>query len=496
MTNELFPRVFYTRNKRYTGARYFGPFTSLFMVRTLLDMFKQLFSLRNCKLNITNQGIAKGNYSTCLEFHIKNCNAPCIGNETAVTYNEYIKSVINILKGDTAVVITEMKRQMHAYASNLQFEQAHHMKNRLELLDNYQSKSIVASPNITNVEVYSVVHHDTIFVLNFLKVVNGRLVQVYNSEIKSKIFTSVSEILDTGISTIRSTLLNGDQPSIEVIVAELPVFRLVGIKYIVPKHGEKKKLLELSEKNGKQYLAELIKRRTLLDPNKSVKRILNTMMNDLRLKALPIHIECFDNSNIQGTNPVSSCVVFKNGKPSKREYRHYNIKTVIGPDDFSSMKEVIFRRYRRLLNEGKSLPNLIIIDGGKGQLSAALESLTVLELSGKIPIIGIAKRLEEIYFPDDSIPIYLDKNSETLKVIQNARNEAHRFGISFHRDKRSKSMIVSELSSIKGIGNATIQKLVSKFGSVKNISDLNLEQLAFEIGVDKANKVYNYFHSN
>lgn len=489
--NESFPRVFYTRNVIKDGSKYYGPFTSVHLVRTIIDLFKQLYLLRTCKLNLSKQNIENKKYKVCLEYHIGNCLAPCIAAQDENDYNENIRQVHNILKGKINVVIDVLKQKMLLHAENYEYEKAQIYKEKLLLLENYQSKSTIVNASINDVDVYSIIDDENYAYVNYLKLVNGSIIQVHTIEIKKKLSESKEDLLAISIVSIRQKFYSASR---EIIVPFIPDYQIDDVKYVVPVKGDKKKLLELSEKNVKFYRLEKLKHIENTDPQKHTNRILNTLKKDLHLHDLPVHIECFDNSNIQGTNPVAACVVFKNARPSTKDYRHYNIKTVEGPDDFASMQEVVYRRYKRLLDENKNLPQLIIIDGGKGQLSSAVTSLDNLNLRGKIAIIGIAKRLEEIYFPDDSVPLYLNKNSESLKVIQHARNEAHRFGITFHRNKRSKNFINSELDNVKGIGTKTIELLFSEFGSLKKIKKAaQNNELQKLIGNSKAEIISNYF---
>jgi len=487
---EAFPRVFYTRNVIKDGSKYYGPFTSVTLVRTIIDLFKQIYLLRTCKLNLSRDNIAKGKFKVCLEYHIGNCLGPCVGEQSEEDYNEGIEHIHHILKGNIGSVIQILKERMNNYAEDFEFEKAQNVKERLSLLENYQSKSTVVNATISDVDVYSIVDDENFAYINFLKVVNGAIIQVHTIEIKKKLNEIKEELLPLGIVSIREKFFSVSK---EIIVPFHIDYQIDNVKFLVPIRGDKKKLLELSEKNVKFYRLEKLKHIENVDPQKHTKRILNTLKTDLRLQELPVHIECFDNSNIQGSYPVAACVVFRNAKPAAKEYRHFNIKTVDGPDDFASMEEVIYRRYKRMLDEKKDLPQLIVIDGGKGQLSSAVKSLDELGLRGKIGIIGIAKKLEEIYFPGDSIPIYLDKNSESLKVIQHARNEAHRFGITFHRNKRSKDFITSDLDQIKGIGEKTREILFSEFGSIKKMKEADFKKLEQKIGTSKAGIIVNFF---
>ncbi len=491
--NENFPRVFYTRNVIKDGSLYYGPYTSMVMVRTLLDLFKSTYPLRNCKLNLSPQKIGEGKYKVCLEYHIGNCKGPCVGEYDEEIYRENIESIKNILRGNIHSVIKYLKDLMLQYAEDFKFEEAEELKQKLKQLDSYQSKSTIVSTSINNVDVFSIIEDEESAYVNFLKVVNGGIIQAHTIELKKKLNEALPELLSLAITDIRERLHSASR---EIIVPIKPDTEFENIKFIIPKIGDKKKLLELSERNVKYYRLEKLKQQSIRKKETREDRILNTMQKDLRLKEQPKHIECFDNSNIQGNFPVAACVVFKNAKPSKKEYRHFNVKTVIGPDDFASMEEIIERRYTRLINENQSLPNLVIIDGGKGQLGAAMKIFRSLEIDDKVAVIGIAKKLEEIFFPGDPVPLYLDKNSETLKIIQHARNEAHRFGITFHRNQRSKNFVTSELDNINGIGEKTAQKLLSEFKSVEQIKALSLEEIEKVIGKAKAKVVWEYFQTS
>ena len=412
--NEPFSRVFQTRQIVRDGSLYFGPFTSGFMVKTLIELFRSSYKLRTCNLNLSESNVSRGNFKVCLQYHIGNCLGPCEGHQLIEDYNKGVEEVKNILRGNIAVVISQQKQLMKRFSEEMEFERAHLVKERLELLTNYQSKSTVVSPTIQNVDVFSFNRDEDTSYVNFLKVVNGCVIQSFTLEIKEKVDENDEDLLLSGIIEIRQRIFSN---ATEILVPFKPSFDLTGVKYTVPQRGDRKKLLELSEKNLKYFILEKKKTNSILQNETPSERILKTAQKDLRLKEIPLHIECFDNSNLQGTNPVASCVVFKNAKPSKRDYRHFNIKTVEGPNDFASMEEIVFRRYHRLIEEGQKLPNLVVVDGGKGQLGAALNALEKLDLRGKLPIIGIAKRLEEIYYPGDSVPLYIDKNSETLKLI-------------------------------------------------------------------------------
>lgn len=489
--NEPFSRVFKTREIVKDGSKYFGPYTSVYTVRTLLDLFKSEYKLRTCNFALTDENINNRKYKVCLEYHIGNCTGPCEGLFPSDKYIEGINDIENILKGNISGVIKHLENLMQQKAGDLNFEEALKIKEKIDSLKRYQSKSTVVSPTITDVDVFSVEEDSRFAYINYLKIINGAIIQTYTLEIQKILNESVEDLLLAGIIEIRQRFFSNSK---EIIVPFELDNVLNNVRFIVPKRGDKRSLLELSQRNAKYFRLEKEKQMVLKNPKIREERILNTIKNDLQLTELPVLIECFDNSNLQGTFPVAACVVFKNAKPLKKEYRHFNVKTVQGPNDFASMEEIVFRRYSRLLNEGGELPKLIVIDGGKGQLSSAVAALDKLELRGKISIIGIAKRLEEIYFPGDSVPIYINKNSETLKIIQQLRDEAHRFGITFHRNKRSKSFISSELSSIPGIGEKTVQKLLADFKSVKNIRELDEEKLAVSVGKSKAKVVFGYFH--
>ena len=489
---ERFPRIFMTRRFIKDGSEYFGPYTSVKTVKILLDLIKELYALRTCKYDLSREKINTNRYKVCLEYHLGNCLGSCEALETEAHYNNSIKEIRNIIKGNFKESLDRFHKLMMTYAENMQFEKAQQIKEKLERLSSYQAKSTVVNPSINNVDVFSIISDETHAYVNFLKLSNGLIIQSNTTEIKKKLDETDQELLELFIIEIRERL-NSQSPEIYV-----PFSVDVGekIKVTVPKLGDKKRIVELSERNAKYYRQEQFKQIKIVDPDRHAKRIMAKMKSDLRLHEEPRHIECFDNSNIQGTNPVAACVVFKDGKPNKKEYRHYNIKTVEGPDDFASMEEVVYRRYKRLLSEDQPLPQLIVIDGGKGQLSSALKSLDILGLRGKIAIIGIAKRLEEIYFPEDKIPLYLDKKSETLKIIQHLRNEAHRFGITFHRNKRSSGAIKSELERIPSVGGKTITKLLRKFKSVKRVKNSSLKELEETVGFSKAQQIFNFYHSN
>lgn len=488
--NERFPRVFYTRNVIKDGSLYFGPFTSMLLVKTILDLFKHSYQLRTCKYNLSEENVSRGKFKVCLQYHIGNCLGPCENLQTEESYMESIEAIKNILRGNISVVVSTLKAQMKQKAEALNFESAQLIKEKLDVLQKYQAKSIVVNPSIRNVDVYSFKREENTSYVNFLKVVNGGVIHSYTLEIISKIDETDEDLLLSGITEIRQKIYSN---ATELIVPFKPSFEIIGVNYTVPKRGDKYKLLELSKKNVFYYVLEKKKSSALQKHETSAERILKTAQNDLRLKEIPFHIECFDNSNLQGTNPVAACVVFKNAKPAKRDYRHFDIKTVEGPDDYASMEEAVYRRYKRMLDENEKLPNLIIIDGGKGQLSSAVKALNKLNLANQLPIISIAERLEEIYYPGDPVPLYIDKNSETLKLIQRLRDEAHRFGITHHRNKRNKEMSVSELDSIKGIGDKTKEILLQKFKSVDGIKHADAVELEQLIGKSKTSILKNYF---
>ncbi|MDP2114948.1 MAG: excinuclease ABC subunit UvrC [Bacteroidota bacterium] len=488
--NERFPRVFQTRNVIRDGSTYFGPYTSIFTVRMLLEFFRKTYKLRNCKLNLSEENIRLKKFKVCLEFHIGNCLGPCVGKLAHDQYMKSIDQIKEILKGNISGVIKYLKDLMNQFSSEYKFEEAALIKDKLELLEKFQSKSTVVSNSISDVDVFTIDQDEDFAYINYLKIIQGAIMQTYTLELKKVLDESPNELLELAIVDIRQKIFSNAK---EILVPFKLDFELEGVKFLVPKQGDKKKLLDLSERNAKYYRIEKQKHMSVPKTEKNATRILETMQKDLQLKSQPIHIECFDNSNLQGTNPVASCVVFRNTRPSKKDYRHYNVKTVVGPDDFASMEEIVFRRYRRLIYEEKSLPQLIVVDGGKGQLGAALNALEKLELRGKIAIIGIAKRLEEIYFPGDPVPLYLDKNSETLKIIQQLRDEAHRFGITFHRNKRSGEFIKSELENISGIGEKTITAVLKRFKSVENLKKQGYRAVADEIGDSKARIIFDFY---
>lgn len=486
---ERFPRVFSTRRVFKDGSEYFGPYTSMKTVKTLLDLIKGLYLLRTCNYDLAQDKIDAGKFKVCLEYHLGNCKGPCEGYQTEEDYHHNIAAIREILKGNFKDSLVQFKQQMRAHAEAMQFEDAQRIKDKIDILQNYQAKSTVVNPKISNVDVFSIISDEGYGYINFLQLSYGSIIRSHTLEIKKKLDETDEELLQLAITEIRQRF---HSTSREVYVP-FEVDLGEDIKVSIPKLGDKKRILELSERNAKYYRMERFKQVKITDPDRHVKRIMAQMKTDLRLSEEPTHIECFDNSNIQGTNPVAACVVFKNGKPSKKDYRHFNIKTVVGADDFASMEEVVYRRYKRLLEEEQPLPQLIIIDGGKGQLSSALKSLDLLNLRGKIAIIGIAKRLEELFYPDDPIPLYLDKKSETLKIIQQLRNEAHRFGIEHHRNRRSKGALTSELELIAGIGEQSIVELMTHFKTIKRISNASFEELEPVIGAARAKKILDFY---
>lgn len=486
---ERFPRIFVTRKMIRDGSEYFGPYTSVKTAYALLDLIKELYQIRSCMFDLSSENIAMGKFKVCLDYHIKKCKGPCEAMQSESAYITQITAIRNIIRGNFKDSIVAFENMMQQFASNMEFEEAQKIKEKMMLLSNYQAKSTIINPSINNVDVFSILTDDTAGYVNFFKISNGSIIQSHTTEIKKKLDESDKHLLEVSIVELR-TRFNSISPEIYV-----PFKVNVGenIKVTVPKQGDKLRVVELSLRNAKYHRQEQFKQVQIIDPDRHTKRIMAQMKKDLHLSAEPTHIECFDNSNIQGTNPVAACVVFKDGKPSKKDYRNFNIKTVEGPDDFASMEEVVFRRYKRLLDEDQPLPQLILIDGGKGQLSSALKSLDALGLRNKIAIIGIAKRLEELFFPDDPIPLYLDKKSETLKILQQLRNEAHRFGITHHRNKRSNTSLNSELETIPGIGKQSVEALLQYFKSVKRIKTATLEQLTIVLGASRAKKVDTFY---
>lgn len=490
--NEPFSRIFSTRRMIKDGSDYFGPYTSFKTVHTIMGLIKELYPLRTCNYDLNQKNIESGKFKVCLEYHIGNCKGPCEGHETLENYQEQVEAIREILKGNFKESLKNFKKKMMQLASEMHFEAAQKLKEKIEVLENYQSRSMVANPKINNIDVFSIVSDEGAAYVNFLQIAHGSIIRSHTLELKKKLDETDEELLELAIVELRERfkLLSRE------IIVPIPVEVGEEVKVTVPQLGDKKQILELSIRNAKFYRMDQLKQLQIVDPDRHTNRIMAQMKKDLRLPVEPRHIECFDNSNIQGTNPVAACVVFKDGKPSKKDYRHFNIKTVVGPDDFASMEEVVYRRYKRLLDENEPLPQLIIIDGGKGQLSSALKSLDALELRGKIAIIGIAKRLEELFYPGDSVPLYLDKKSETLKVIQMLRNEAHRFGITHHRDRRSKSALNSSMEAIPGIGEKTMQTLILHFKFVTRLKLATQKEISDVIGVSKAKKIYDFYNTS
>lgn len=489
---EPFPRIFPTRRMVKDGSEYFGPYTNFKVVNTILDLIKELYPLRTCNYDLSPNNINSGKFKVCLEYHIGNCKGGCEGYESAENYQSHVNVIREILKGNFKESLKDFKVKMLQFASNMEFEEAQKIKEKIDVLQNYQSRSTILNPKISNIDVFSIISDESMAYVNFLQIAHGAIIRSYTLELKKKLDESDEELLELAVVELRERfhLLSRE------IILPFPLDFGDKIKVTVPQLGDKKQILELSERNARYYRLDQLKQIQIVDPERHTTRIMAQMQKDLRLSVEPRHIECFDNSNIQGTNPVAACVVFKDGKPSKKDYRHFNIKTVEGPNDFASMEEVVYRRYKRLLDENQPLPQLIIIDGGKGQLSSALKSIDDLGLRGKIAIIGIAKRLEELFYPGDSVPLYLDKKSETLKIIQQLRNEAHRFGITFHRDKRSKSALNSSIETIPGIGEKTMLTLIKHFKSVKRLKLATEKEISEVVGVSKAKKISDFYKEN
>ena len=490
ITKERYPKVFPMRNPVKDGSEYFGPYASIRVMNTVLDLCQKLYPTRNCNLKMTPQGVEAGKYQLCLEYHIGNCKAPCVGNQTESEYNESIRQIRHILKGNLSEVKSHLKELMIESASRLAFEEAQKYKDRLDLLDKYQSRSTIVSPTVGYVEVYSISSTEKLAFVNFLRVHQGIIVISRNVEIRKKLEEPDQEILLHVIGEMRSHYGDGCREIICLQPIEWPEYNVVVTQ---PKAGDKRKLLELSHKNAMLYRQEKLNQYEKLNPAIRVDRLMEQMQQDLRLRDQPRHIECFDNSNFQGAYPVSACVVFRDGKPAKNDYRHFNVKTVEGPNDFATMKEAISRRYSRLLDENKPLPQLIVVDGGKGQLSAAVEALKELKIYTKLAIVGIAKRLEEIYYPNDPLPLYIDKKSETLKVIQHMRDEAHRFGITHHRQRRDKGTLKTSLTDIPGIGPAKAKMLLKEFKSITRIKEASVETLSPVVGKTAAEIIVEYY---
>lgn len=487
---EPFPRIFSTRKMIKDGSEYFGPYTNFKTIYTILDMIRELYPLRTCNYDLTHANIKSGKFKVCLEYHIGNCKGPCEGHETLENYQNHVDQIREILKGNFKESLRDFKKKMQEFSLDMEFEKAQVMKNKIDVLENYQSRSMVANPKITNVDVFSIISDEAAAYINYLQIMHGSVIRSHTLELKKKLDESDEELLEIGIVEIMERF----ELKLKEVIVPFEVDLGEKVNITVPQLGDKKQILELSIRNAKYHRLEQMKQIQIVDPDRHTNRVMAQMKKDLRLPEEPRHIECFDNSNIQGTNPVSACVVFKDGKASKKDYRHFNIKTVDGPNDFASMEEVVHRRYSRLLRENEPLPQLIIIDGGKGQLSSALNSLELLGLRGKISIIGIAKRLEELFYPDDPIPLYLDKKSETLKIIQQLRNEAHRFGITHHRDKRSKGALKTSMETIPGIGEKTMQTLIKHFKSVKRLKEATESAIAEVIGSSKAKKIVDFYH--
>ncbi len=491
VTNEYYPRVFMTRQRVKDGSKYYGPYTDTGSARIVLDLIKEIYPLRHCRHAITPEYIRRDKGRLCLEYHMKRCMGCCKGMVSQTDYMEQIERVKQILRGDINELLAYLREEMQRLAEDLRFEEAHIIKQKYDRLERYRAKSVIVSQVVDHVDVFGIEDDGQEAFINYMHVKKGAVVKSVTLQYRRRLDESVAELLAYAIEEIRDSL--GVEFE-EVVVPELPDVQLDGVKYIVPQRGDRAKLLEVSAHNARQYKVDMLSRMERTDPTQRIDRLMDRMKSDFRLTEQPRHIECFDNSNIQGTNPVASCVVFRDGKPSKKDYRHFNIKTVVGPDDFASMKEVLTRRYTRLVEEGQELPQLIVVDGGKGQLSAAVEALDEMGLRGRIAVVGIAKRLEEIYFPGDSIPLYIDKNSESLRVVQHLRDEAHRFGITHHRNRRSKGQTVSALDSIKGVGEKTRDALLIHFKSVKRLSEADLDEIAGIVGPARASIVYSALH--
>ena len=489
---EPFPRIFLTRNVIKDGSEYYGPYAKVKQAKTLIEVIKNIYKLRTCSLNLAPEKIKEGKYKVCLEYHIKNCAGPCEGLESEEEYAQKLNAIRGIIKGEFKAAREYLEAEMYNYAAKLEFENAQQSKEKLQILENYQTHTTIVSSNINDVDVFGIISDEAAAYVNYFKIKNGSIIQSYTTEIKKMLDETDEEILEEALIEIRNKF---NSTSTEIFLPFHLNIEIPHVKLIVPKLGDKKRIVELSEKNAMEYRVEKLKQVQIVDPERHTNRIMAEMKKLLRLPEEPRHIEGFDNSNIQGTNPVSACVVFKDGKPSKADYRIFHVKTVEGPNDFATMEEVIYRRYSRLLDEGEPLPQLILVDGGKGQLSSAVKSLKLLGLYGKISIIGIAKRLEEIFFPEDPVPLYLDKKSETLKVLQRVRDESHRFGVKHHRTRRKNSTIKSELEEIPGVGKKTIQQLLSKLKSVKRIKEASLETLEEILGKSKAKAVWEHFNS-
>ncbi|MGB0166027.1 MAG: excinuclease ABC subunit UvrC [Luteibaculum sp.] len=491
--NERFPRVFSTRNPSKDGSQYFGPFASVRSMKTLLEIIREIFKVRTCNYVLSEENVASGKYRVCLEYHLGNCYGPCEGKQSEKDYNNNLEEIISLIKGNLGQVTQHLKERIADHAANLEFEQAASLKDKLDRLEKYQAKSTVVSRSINDIDVFAIISDNRTAYVNFFKVNSGAIVQSFTLEINKRLDESDEELLEVGIVELRERFKSTSK---EIVLPFETEYSFQDLKLVVPQRGDKKKLLELCFRNAKFYMQDKHRQEKISNPEKHTERILKQLQKDLSLKELPQHIECFDNSNLQGSNPVAACVVFKNAKPSKRDYRHFNIKTVEGPNDFASMEEAVYRRYSRLISEGEDLPQLIVIDGGKGQLSSAVKSLSQLGLMGKIAIVGIAKRLEEIFFPGDQIPIYIDKKSESLKLIQYLRNEAHRFGIGHHRNRRSKAALQNQLTDIPGIGLATAKKLYARFGGISQIKSATEEELLEVIPKNRVTALRKFLNSS
>ncbi len=492
--NENFPRIESTRQIRHDGSQYFGPYGSISMQRSILEFIREVIPLRTCKLNLAPQNIARGKYGVCLQFHLGNCKAPCVGAQSEEEYAKLINMVKDILKGDLRPVRRYLEENMQAAASELKFELAQRFKQRLDALENYQSRSVIVSAKIVDCDIFSLLEDDDVAYCNFIRLRHGSIVALHTVKLTTGVDSTPEELLSTAIQYIVENISH--DLSSEVIVPFIPSSAIIfdKITFTVPKRGEKADLLEFSLKSARIFRAEQMKNLEIKNPERHTERLMNAMQRELHLDRQPRHIECFDNSNLQGTNPVASCVVFRDGKPSRKEYRHFNVKTVVGPDDFASMREIVYRRYSRLLEEGSELPDLIIVDGGKGQLSSAYEVLCALGIENRVPIVGLAKRIEEVFYPNDPMPYYLSRTGEPLKVVCHIRDEAHRFGITFHRQKRSNAFIHSELEQIEGIGAKSLNALLRRFKSVAKVREASLDELAEVVGMARAIKIIRYFN--
>lgn len=491
VTKEHFPRVFLTRERIKDGSKYFGPYTNTGVAKAVLNLIRELYPVRTCRHAITPAYIEKGRGRLCLEYHLKNCLGCCVGRISEADYGEMIGHVKQILRGETQELLDYLRAEMERLSLELRFEEAQMLKDKYQLIERYQSKSVIVSQTLDDIDVFGCDDDTSDVYINYMHVRRGAIVRSVTLEYKRRLDETIPQLLSYAMAEIAQRF---GVVYDEVLVAEKPETELPGVTVTIPQRGDRKKLLEVSQHNARQYKIDALKMMEKHNPEQRTQRTLERMKLDFRLNELPVHIECFDNSNIQGTNPVASCVVFRNARPAKRDYRHFNIKTVVGPDDFASMKEVLTRRYTRLMEEGEELPQLIVVDGGKGQLSAAVEALDDMGLRGTIAVVGIAKRLEEIYFPGDSVPLYIDKNSESLRVVQQLRDEAHRFGITHHRDRRSKSQTVSELDSIKGVGQKTREALLQHFKSVKRLRAATADDIASVVGAARARLVYSALH--